>query len=230
MRAFKLYLPKIAIYSSFIVMALILHYFPQIDIFVSNLFYDPKSGFLDQSSTIIVYSLHFVKLYCACWVIGVAVSSLTTLSKTKSFNLRHYIKEIYICTVFLIGPGVLIHYAIKEIFSRPRPFVTTLYGGDAAFTPAFSVNHVASDAFKSFVSGHAAAGFMLIALAMLFNGKQYRILLCAGIALGLAFGLIRISIGYHFFSDVVCSGMLIYLLSDVLSHYFKIKPSSRLKA
>jgi membrane-associated phospholipid phosphatase len=63
----------------------------------------------------------------------------------------------------------------------------------------------------SFVSGHAALGFSLVAFAFLFPpGDMRRRVTVAALAIGTVIGLGRIAQGAHFLSDVVYAGLLVY--------------------
>jgi membrane-associated phospholipid phosphatase len=69
----------------------------------------------------------------------------------------------------------------------------------------------------SFVAGEAASIFMLFfAIAFLARGRQRKMLLMAGIAAGLAAGMIRVAQGGHFLSDVVFAGVVMALVAEGL--------------
>ena len=72
----------------------------------------------------------------------------------------------------------------------------------------------------SFVSGDAAVGFSLIILFFITKNK---IFFWGSLVAGLSIGLIRILEGGHFFSDVIMSGLIVYLLTSVQFYFFKKK-------
>lgn len=213
---------RIILYALFALMGAYFHYFPELDIGLSAFIYNHNGGFYNQDNPPFNLLLLAIKFYCALWVIILGYQSIKIFLKEGSLNPLSYPKQLYLALVFSLGPGLLIHYAIKEIFSRPRPLVTNYFGGDAEFLSAFSINHINHEAYKSFVSGHASAGFMLFAVAMLNHGTTKQIWMLCAIIAGLSFGTVRILIGYHYLSDVLFAGVFIYILSDIIAHYFRL--------
>lgn len=104
--------------------------------------------------------------------------------------------------VVLLGLGLAVHVALKDGWGRPRPDQVQTFGGSQPFTPALQPS-ARCDRNCSFVSGHAGAGFALVALG-LFGSRRTRLrwLLTAGLAGGVI-GLVRVAQGRHFASDIV---------------------------
>lgn len=109
-----------------------------------------------------------------------------------------------------LGVGWLVHDVVKEITNRPRPNQTQGFGGEYAFVPMLAHGAQCVDCV-SFVSGHAAGGFVYMAWGMWgapATRRRWRgIAWLAGGVLGGA----RILQGGHFLSDVLFSAVVIWL-------------------
>jgi membrane-associated phospholipid phosphatase len=105
---------------------------------------------------------------------------------------------------------------LKDHWGRARPAQTEAFGGSRHFTPApFPAAECARNC--SFVSGHAALGFSLVAFGFLLPpGPSRRSAIGAALAFGAVVGLVRIAQGAHFISDVVFAGLLVFGTTDLL--------------
>lgn len=110
----------------------------------------------------------------------------------------------------VLGLGVVVDWALKDNVGRPRPEQLQQFGGSKPFVPAFKLSEHC-DMNCSFVSGHAAAGFSLMAWGTWAAWPRRKRWLGAGIAAGLLIGAVRIAQGGHFLSDVVFSGWAVWL-------------------
>lgn len=211
------------VWISFFSLALLFHFYPYIDLYTSAQFYDTAEGF-HLAENNLVYALYkSVSFMCAIFLCACIYWAYTIFKKKKSYKINQYIQIIYVLLVVAMGPGFLIHEVVKETFNRPRPRQIEQFGGEEKFTPAFEISTSRSE-LHSFVSGHAAAGFMFFALAFLMKGTHRKQMLIFSTTLGSFFGLIRIMQGGHFLSDVVFSGFLVYFTAYYL--YKLLKPTS----
>ncbi len=91
------------------------------------------------------------------------------------------------------------------------------FGGPHHFTPA-PLPAAECPRNCSFVSGHAALGFSLVAFALLLPpGPRRRRGIGAALAFGGVVGLARIAQGAHFLSDVVFAGLLVFGTTALLN-------------
>jgi lipid A 4'-phosphatase len=112
--------------------------------------------------------------------------------------------------VVCIGLGFMVDWVLKDHFGRPHPYQTHVFTGDQDFVPAFHYRPLC-EVNCSFVSGHAAGGFVWMAWGM-WGGRRRRLgWLLAGVAAGSFIGAARVMQGGHFLSDVVFSGWVIWL-------------------
>lgn len=112
-----------------------------------------------------------------------------------------------------LGVGVVVNGALKEGWGRARP--APVLAGEAVFTPALRPA-AQCRTNCSFVSGHAATGFVLAAVGVLGAPRARRRWLWIGMMAGGAIGLMRMAQGAHFLSDVLYCGLVIWACNLVL--------------
>ena len=112
--------------------------------------------------------------------------------------------------VVCIGLGFTVDWVLKDHFGRPHPYQTHVFTGDQDFVPAFHYRPLC-EVNCSFVSGHAAGGFVWMAWGMWGWRRRRQAWLLAGVAAGSFIGAARVMQGGHFLSDVVFYGWVIWL-------------------
>lgn len=189
--------------------------YPSIDLKVSSLFFQNGHFFLAKNP-LVKFVYHavpvFVLLY-AFFILGGLLVLFCGRRKTV-FGLGKK-AFLYLALALALGPGLTVNFALKNYVGRARPGQVVQFGGSKHFTPAF----VLSDQTKpngSFVSGHASAGFSIVALALLLCRRRRRQVLALAIASGGVIGLARMAQGKHFLSDVIFAFVFVYLVSYLL--------------
>lgn len=117
----------------------------------------------------------------------------------------------------VLGPGVLVNGLLKPYWGRPRPRHIVQFGGTQTFRPWWQPGGFGAG--KSFPSGHAAMGYVLLAGATLVARRQIwlqRLAVGSAVGYGSLLGLTRMVQGGHFLSDVAWSGLLMTLLTMLL--------------
>jgi len=190
---------------------------PDFDLYVSRHFYDESAGGFFWNHTFVA---EFI--YTATDVIaGVAIFGLPTaivagwLSK-KEFLVRRRRALVFVFTVLVVGPGLVVNAALKDHWDRPRPRQVVEFGGERTYEPPFNPSF-ACDNCHSFVSGHASIGFFFFSLALLSRKRKW---LWLPVIAGSVIGATRIVQGGHFFSDVVFSGWAVWFCSLILYAWF----------
>lgn len=128
---------------------------------------------------------------------------------------------IIVCAVAL-GPGVVVNGLLKPYWGRPRPRQVVALGGELAYREWWQPGGPGSG--RSFPSGHAAMGYVLLVGSAVLpptTARWLRVLLGMGaLGYGTLLGWGRIVQGGHFLCDVVTSGGLTTLTIVCLQVYF----------
>ena len=189
------------------------------DIYLSGLFYEGKQTFFLQSFdnfTIFIrkFFLYFLILYLILFPSISWYFSINIIYLNNKLTLKDV---IFIFLSFVFNLVIVINLLLKNFWGRARPNDIVELGGGEIFTPWF----VFSDACEkncSFVSGDSAAGFSIIILFFLTKNKFFFWL---SIISGVLIGSTRILEGGHFVSDVLFSGLLIFVLSYFEYYIYK---------
>jgi len=190
--------------------------FPQIDLAIAGLFYDPFDGFYLREHPLVRLVFHGVPWITRTVVVGLLLFLLAawTIWRRRALFSQQRRAALYLLLVMIIGPGLLVNSVFKEHWGRARPSQVEAFGGSQQFTRA-AIPADQCEKNCSFVSGHASVGFFFLAFAFVWPRRRI-FWLATGTALGLGIGLVRILQGGHFFSDVVFCGIVVYVTARVL--------------
>ena len=209
----------------FITIALLFYFCPAIDLWFSSFFFDPslmspvldnKGFFLHDNTLVILFTrlAEFILVCVTLWGLYIVMNIYNKHSQGVELSSIHQLYQLlYVLCVCVIGISVI--YFMKLYYGRARPFHIAEFGGVKMFTRAFAVSNQCINNC-SFISSHAAAGFILFPFSFLYSGLKRKIFILLGIILGATTGLARIISGYHFLSDVVFSGFLLFFISYFL--------------
>lgn len=140
---------------------------------------------------------------------------------------RLRVHAVFIMTVAILGPGLIVNGVLKEQIGRPRPHQVEAFGGTKAYLPPLKVGERGGG--MSFPSGHASVGFMLTAFFLIWLRscplRAWSALL-GSVAFGGLLGLGRMAAGDHFLSDVIWSAVIVYGIAVVL-YYFVFRIPQR---
>jgi len=187
--------------------------FSQLDLAVSALFFDSATGrfavegpllnLIRKGVPPILYGalLFFVVLWLG--------DRLVPGPRAGWPSLRHV---LFLVLSLGLGPGLLVNGVFKEWWGRARPSDIQHFGGEATFTPAWMITDQCATNC-SFVSGHAAMGFWVIAFALLVPRPGRRAAVVAALLFGAVVGGARIVVGGHFLSDVIFAGIMTIALT-----------------
>lgn len=200
-----------AIYAGLLAGAVVLFLFaPQVDLVTSRWFYVPGHGFVWGEWQPVIYLYQAVPwITWAVLAIAAAGALWLFLSDRPLWRLDRK-ALVFVVVAIGLGPGLLANTLLKDHWGRARPAQIEAFGGARQFTAApLPAAECASNC--SFVSGHAALGFSLVAFAFLLpRGRSRTAAIAAALGLGTVIGLGRIVQGAHFLSDVVFAGFLAY--------------------
>lgn len=191
--------------------------FPEIDLWVAGLFYDPQKGFYLQDQAFITFLYRSITFIVAVFtLVLLVVLSIQAYHRRQIQPFFSQKKLIYLFLVLLIGPGLIVNTVLKEHWGRARPMDIQQFNGEKTFSrPFIPVNQCKSNC--SFTSGHAAAGFFLLVFGFIFPRKR-NLFFFQGIFWGFFSGFLRILQGKHFLSDVIFLGFLVYFTAWLIYH------------
>lgn len=180
---------------------------PRLDIAVSGWFYRPGEGFFLRYAPF----LEFVRDASPPLTIGAAVFVLLLGIASAVFDDTFLgidkRRATYLVSSLIVGPGLLANSLFKEHWGRARPSTIVEFGGAKTFTPPLTISdQCASNC--SFVSGHAAMAFWVIAFAFLAPPRYRTAAFAAALGYGMLVGLVRVAQGGHYLSDVLYAGAL----------------------
>jgi membrane-associated PAP2 superfamily phosphatase len=109
----------------------------------------------------------------------------------------------------VLGVGLAVDAGLKTHWGRARPYQLSEFGGTAPYSAPLERAHEC-ERNCSFVSGHAASGFSLMAFGILAAPRRRRTWWLAGLAAGSVIGLLRVAQGRHFASDILFALVVIW--------------------
>lgn len=212
-----------AIFSA---LAIALYFFPDLDLAASRIFYEEDQGFIYAHHPIIIGIFNIVHPLC----VGFALCLLCyAIYFYKHKNLKKSLLYFALFFSLLCSAGLIVNVILKENFARARPKEIREFNGEKKFSKAFIISNQCQTNC-SFSSGHAAAGFTLASIAIVFANPYAQIIIYnLGILFGIIVGIGRLMQGGHFLSDVLSSGAIVSLINFVfMLQYYKIIKSYKL--
>jgi lipid A 4'-phosphatase len=188
------------------------------DPLLSGYFYDPTAAqqwFLKMSVPWI-----WLYLYGELPALGLAIGAAVVWG--GSLRCRSWVCYRRACALIvlavMLGPGLLVNGVLKPLWGRPRPVQADLFGGSQPYQHWWQLGTIGGG--RSFPSGHAAMGYVLVLGAYLVPPRcspwLRGLVLGGALAYGSLVGAARIIQGAHFLSDVLWSGTLMCFLVATL--------------
>lgn len=197
-------------------MAIITPLTPWLDMKIARFFYDHGMGKGD-----IFVSHPFLDFLYEFGVVPAQIASLlSALVLLLSYALPTWKKwrspALVLFLTMVIGAGFIVHTIFKDHWGRPRPRQVIEFGGHQEFRPFYKPNFFHQpEPSKAFPCGHCTMGFYFFAfgiLALRYKRMGLMILFMSiAVILGILLGLARMAQGAHFLSDVLMSGLIMWL-------------------
>jgi lipid A 4'-phosphatase len=194
------------------VVGLLFGFFPQLDLDIASLFYDPgtKNFPLGKSS-----ALRYLR-EAAVWiqVLLIAPSVIALLIKLVMPRAKPWMSAraaTFLIATLALAPGLVVNVLLKNHWDRPRPVAVTEFGGSERFVPWWDPRGQCRKNC-SFVSGETSSAFWTLAPAVLAPAPWRFLAYTSAIAFGVGMGVVRMAMGGHFFTDVVFAGLFTFMI------------------
>jgi len=192
--------------------------FPQIDLGTSALFYKGGAFFgkTNPGAEALRAAVLLINvLICAAAIAGLGISSIL---KGPWLGVSAA-KWLFLAVCLAVGPGLVCNYGLKNNWGRARPSQIVEFGGAKAYSLPLTPSDQCSRNC-SFVAGEASTIYIAFFAGAFIFPNRARKLIAASIAAGSLAGLIRMSQGAHFVSDVIFSGVLMAITAVVVQLLF----------
>ncbi len=183
---------------------------PNPDLTIAALGFDPATGrfipelpyvggLRDHGLVAVITCIACVLLALVRFIPGWRLPSLAPRSAT------------FLTLGLLLGPGLLVNGILKPYWGRPRPISITEFGGSQAFVNWWDPTGTCPQNC-SFVSGEAATAAWMFGPAMLVPAPWRGIAILAAAVFTAFMSILRMSVGAHFFTDVVIGALSTVLI------------------
>lgn len=199
------------------VVGLLFGFFPQLDLDIASLFYDPETKNFPLSKS---FALRYMR-DAAVWiqVLLIAPSVIALLIKLVMPRAKPWMSSraaIFLIATLALAPGLVVNVLLKNHWDRPRPVAVTKFGGSERFVPWWDPRGQCRKNC-SFVSGETSSAFWTLAPAALAPAPWRFLAYTSAIAFGIGMGVVRMAMGGHFFTDIVFAGLFTFIII-VLTH------------
>ncbi len=199
---------------------LIAPFTPWLDLTISSWFYTPSKGFQINKFNSFIYNWATMP----AMIVGIA----SAIAWCVSWYIPEWKKwrrtSLYLALVMLVGAELIVHVVLKDHWGRPRPVQVIQFGGAQEFRPFYKPNFFEQpEPSKGFTCGHCTMGFYFFALALagqkLKNWEMEKWGWILTIVLGGLLSYVRIAQGGHFFSDILFSALIMWLVAYWLNRW-----------
>ena len=200
-----------------IVAAAVFTIFPDIDLWMSGLFYRPDGGFYLKDTWWAVAIYDSIPIIAITVGVGSLLLLIGNLVRKRQVGPASNRFLLFLLAALAVGPGLVVNAGFKDNWGRARPRDVAEFSGEKHFTPALQPTDQC-ERNCSFVAGHPSVVFWLAALGFAVAARRRRNrIFAAAAALGLVAGFGRIVQGGHFLSDVIFSGLAVFAVVWVLA-------------
>ena len=219
----RLVLLTIAVAAA-LVAAIVFVAVPEIDLFVSGLFYRGSHDFafgeqgLPEAIRLLLDLMFWT--VCAAAIAGVLRFAIW---RRPLFGQSIAIWA-FLVLLLAVGPGLVANSLLKENWGRARPDEIVQFGGQKTFSlPLIPSGQCTRNC--SFVAGEVSSVFAaVLGLAMLAQRRR-RMMFASALGIGAVAAVIRIGQGGHFLSDTLFA-MIFMAFVAVASHWLVFGPAS----
>jgi len=211
-----------------LVVGLLFGIFPELDLDLAGLFYDPATRIfplkLNTPAEIMRDGAMWIAWGLALPAIVALVVKLLRPDRPLMMSGRAI---VFLLGTLILSAGILTNLTFKSYWGRPRPVVVTEFNGPDKFVPWWDPRG-ACPRNCSFFSGEGATAFWTFAPAALTPPAWRPLAYAAATLFGVVTSLLRMAFGGHFFTDVAAAGLVTFLVIWLAYAYIYRWPSTRL--
>ena len=194
------------------VVGIVFAVFPELDVMLASVFYQGRfGGWTTIWSPWARFSRHLASWLIALIVAPAVIALIVKLLLPRRPLLLPGRAIVLMISTLALAPGLVANVILKDNWHRPRPFHIKEFGGPEQFLPWWDPRGSCTSNC-SFVAGEPAGAFWTMAPAAVVPPVWRAAAYGAAIAFGAAVGVLRMSAGGHFFTDVVFAGVFTFLL------------------
>jgi lipid A 4'-phosphatase len=185
--------------------------FPQWDIALVRLFFDPATERFPYAYRAGPNFLRHLGDWLV-WVILIAAAGVFVI-KLLFPRLRMLMRPtvaLFLIASYALGPGLITNGILKPVWSRARPVSIEQFGGHKHFTPWWKPGGDC-DRNCSFVSGDASSLIWLFGPASVAPPAIRAFAFAGAAVIGVGLSGMRVVFGRHFLTDVVFGGVVTIL-------------------
>ncbi len=188
--------------------------FPQLDLDLSALFFDPNTHLWRTEGELWVpHARDAARVLIGLLVAPAVFAVLGKLILPRARMLIAGRAALFLLLTLALGPGILANTILKDHWGRFRPFYLTEFGrSDGPFTAWWDPRGTC-EGNCSFIAGEPSGAFWTLAPAALAPPQWRPLAYGAALVFGAAVGVLRMAGGGHFFTDVVFAGVFMFLLA-----------------
>ena len=194
------------------VVGLVFGIYPELDLRISELFFNSEKK---EFSLLRLSTLAFLRDAALWLVTALVVPAIVALIGKLVFPARRMLiagrAAVFLVVTMALAPGLVANVILKDNWGRSRPVDVPQFNGSERFTPWWDPRG-GCPKNCSFVSGDVAGAFWTFAPAALAPPAWRPLAYGAVIAFGSGVGILRMSFGGHFISDIVFAGVFTYLI------------------
>lgn len=211
-----------------LVIGLLFGIFPELDLKLAALFYDPATrSFPLKSDAVAAFARDGAMWVAWALALPALVAIVVKLLRPDRPMLIAGRAAVFLLVTILLSAGVLTNLTFKSYWGRPRPMMVTEFNGPWQFVPYWDPRGECGRNC-SFFSGEGATAFWTYAPAVLTPPAWRPLAYAAATLFGITTSVLRMAFGGHFFTDVGAAGLVSFLVIWLAYAWIYRWPSTRL--
>ena len=211
-----------------LVIGLLFGIFPELDLKLAALFYDPATKMFPLKSDGMAAFARDAAMWVA-WALALPalIAIVGKLLRPDRPMLIRGRAAVFLLVTILLSAVILSNLTFKTHWGRPQPVVVSEFNGPWQFVPWWDPRGECGRNC-SFFSGEGATAFWTYAPAALTPPTWRPLAYAAATLFGITTSVLRMAFGGHFFTDVAAAGLVSFLVIWLAYAWIYRWPSTRL--